>query len=106
MIREGRLEALDRLRKMSLHRGHVFAKRRLPLRAETPPDSVAGKFSSVQRIDKKRNRERIARLPGGAGRQPWLDPTASAPAEISDSRAGKFSSLQTLEKKQNRQIHT
>jgi hypothetical protein len=67
MIREGRLEALDRLRKMSLHRGHVFAKRRLPLRAETPPDSVAGKFFSLQPIDKKRNRERIARLPGGPG---------------------------------------
>jgi hypothetical protein len=105
MIREGRLEALDRLTKMSLRRGHVFAKRRLPFRAETPPDSVAGKFSSLQPFDKKRNRERIARLPGGA-RQPWLNPTASAPAEISDSRAGKFSAVQTVEKKQNRKIHT
>jgi hypothetical protein len=104
MIREGRVEALDRLRKMALRRGHVFAKRRLPFRAETPPDSVAGKFSSLQPIDKKRNRERIARYRDG--RQPWLNPTASAPAEISDSGAGKFSSLQTLEKKQNRQIHT
>ncbi len=65
MIREGRLEALDRPSKMALHRGHVFAKRRLPYPAETPPDSMAGKFSSVQPIDKKRNRERIARSPGG-----------------------------------------
>jgi hypothetical protein len=46
MIRQGRLEAVDRLRKMVLCRGHVFAKRRLPFRAETLPDSVAGKFSS------------------------------------------------------------
>src|ERR1700685_2433123 len=30
MIREGRLEALDRPSKMALRRGHVFAKRRLP----------------------------------------------------------------------------
>jgi hypothetical protein len=65
--REGRLKALDRPSKMALRRGHVFAKRRLPYPAETPPDSVAGKFSSVQPIDKKRNREIIARLPGGAG---------------------------------------
>jgi hypothetical protein len=64
MISEGRLEALDRPSKMPLHRGHVFAKRRLPYPAETP-DSMAGKFSSVQPIDKKRNRERIARSPGG-----------------------------------------
>jgi len=67
MIRESRLEVLDRLRKMALRRGHVFAKRRLPHPVETPPDSTAGKFSSVQPIDKKRNRERIARSPGGTG---------------------------------------
>jgi hypothetical protein len=104
MIRKGRLEALDRLRKMSLRGGHVFTKRRLPFPAETQPDSVAGKFLSLQPIDKKRNRERIARCRDG--RQPWLNPTASAPTEISpDCRAGKLSSLQTLEKKQNRKIH-
>jgi hypothetical protein len=67
MIREGRLEALDRLRKMALRRGQVFPKRRLSFRAETPPDSMAGKFSSLQLIDKKRNQEKIACLPGGAG---------------------------------------
>ena len=65
MIREGRLEALDRLRKMSLRRGHVFAKRRLPYPAETLPIRWQGNFPPCNPlIRNETEKESLARREG------------------------------------------